>query len=135
MVFPSRLGTLLDDANVRHIFKRGLEKAELRQIRFHDLRHTFASLLIQQGESLAYVKEQMGHSSIQVTVDVYGHLVPGGNRAAVDRLDDAQPSATPAQPGEKIAVGEKTVSALQRVVSRLGIEPRTRRLRVCCSAN
>jgi integrase len=58
------------------------------------LRHTFASLLIQQGESVAYVKEQMGHSSIQITVDVYGHLVPGGNRAALDRLDDAQPSAT-----------------------------------------
>ena len=41
----------------------------------------------------------MGHKSIQITVDIYGHLVPGGNRAAVDRLDDdAQPDATPAQP-------------------------------------
>jgi hypothetical protein len=49
----------------------------------------FASLLIQPGESLAYVKEQIGHGSIQITVDVYGHLVRGGNRAAVDRLDDA----------------------------------------------
>lgn len=69
----------------------------MRRIRFHDLRHTFASLLIAQGKSLAYVKDQMGHSSIQVTVDVYRHLVPGGNRAAVDRLDDdsvTQPSAT-----------------------------------------
>ena len=47
-----------------------------------------ASLLIQNGESLTYVKEQVGHSSIQVTVDIYGHLVPGGNRQAVDRLDD-----------------------------------------------
>ncbi|MET0643179.1 MAG: tyrosine-type recombinase/integrase, partial [Candidatus Binatia bacterium] len=62
--------------------------AKLRRIRFHDLRHTFASLLLQNGESPAYVKEQMGHSSIQVTVDIYGHLVPGGNRQAVDRLDD-----------------------------------------------
>ena len=44
--------------------------------------------MIQQGESLAYVKEQMGHSSIDITVDVYGHLVPGGNRQAVDKLDD-----------------------------------------------
>ena len=97
--------------------KRVLEKAELRQIRFHDLRHTFASLLIQQGESLAYVKDQMGHSSIQVTVEVYGHLVRGGNRAAVDRLDDVHPCATPAQPDEKIAAGKKRVSALERVVS------------------
>jgi len=45
----------------------------------------------QQGESLAYVKEQMGHHSIQLTVDTYGHLVPGGNRQAVDRLDDPVP--------------------------------------------
>ncbi len=41
--------------------------------------------------ALAYVKEQMGHHSIQVTVDIYGHLVPGGNRQAVDKLDDLQP--------------------------------------------
>ena len=52
------------------------------------LRHTFASLLIQQGESLTYVRDQMGHRSIAVTIDIYGHLVPGGNRTAVDRLDD-----------------------------------------------
>jgi hypothetical protein len=41
-----------------------------------------------QGESLAYVKEQTGYSSIDITVDIYGHLVPGGNRQAVDKLDD-----------------------------------------------
>jgi integrase len=55
----------------------------------HSLRHTYASLLIQHGESLAYVKAQLGHRSIQMTVDVYGHLVAGENRSAVDRLDDA----------------------------------------------
>ncbi len=60
------------------------------------MRHTFGSLLIQQGESLAYVRDQMGHASIQVTVDIYGHLVPGGNRAAVDRLDsDLRPRRNP----------------------------------------
>jgi integrase len=48
---------------------------------------TAASLLIQQGESFAYVKEQMGHHSITITVDTYSHLMPGGNKAAVDRLD------------------------------------------------
>ena len=51
-----------------------LTDAKLRRVRFHDLRHTFASLLLQQGgESLVYVKDQMGHSSIQITVDTYGH--------------------------------------------------------------
>src|SRR3954452_13691079 len=90
-----------------------LEKAELRRVRFHDLRHTFASLLIQQGESLAYVKDQLGHASIQITVDVYGHLVPGGNCAAVDLLDDAQPSATPAQPEAVATVARQTLSTFE----------------------
>lgn len=74
-----------------------LQKAGLRQIRIHDLRHTFASLLLQQGESVVYVKEQLGHASIQITVDTYGPLIPGANRGAVDRLDDAwtQPDGNP----------------------------------------
>lgn len=83
-----RAGTLLDPSNLRKVFNRLLVDAGLRRIRFHDLRHTFASQLLQNGESLQYVKEQMGHSSIQVTCDIYGHLVPGGNRQAVNRLDD-----------------------------------------------
>ncbi|MBF0551672.1 MAG: tyrosine-type recombinase/integrase [Deltaproteobacteria bacterium] len=70
-----------------------MEKAGLRRIRIHDLRHSFASLLIQAGESLAYVRDQLGHHSIQVTVDIYGHLTPGGNKQAVDRLDDQDYSA------------------------------------------
>jgi integrase len=66
-----------------------LNRAEVRYRKPHALRHTFASLLITQGESLAYVRHQMGHHSIKMTVDVYGHLMPGANKAAVDRLDDA----------------------------------------------
>jgi integrase len=94
-VFLTPDGHPVDGDNLRNrVFYRLLEKAELRQIRFHDLRHTYASLLIQQGESLAYVQQQLGHSSIQVTVDIYGHLIPGANRAAVDRLD-AQPTRNP----------------------------------------
>jgi integrase len=88
-VFTSATGTMIDPDNFRHrVWAKLPAKAELRQIRIHDLRHTFASLLIQQGESLAYVKDQMGHHSIRVTVDVYGHLVPGGDKTAVDKLDD-----------------------------------------------
>jgi integrase len=63
-------GTMLDEANVRRVLYRIVEKAGLRRIRFHDLRHTFASQLIQHGESLAYVRDQGGHRSIQVTVDL-----------------------------------------------------------------
>jgi integrase len=72
----------------RRVFYKALEKAELRQIRVHDLRHSYASLLLEANESLAYIRDQLGHHSIKVTVDIYGHLTPGGNKDAVDRLDD-----------------------------------------------
>jgi hypothetical protein len=65
-------GTPIEERNVRHVFKRMLENAPLRQIRIHDLRHRFASLLFQQGESVVYVKEQLGHASIRITVDTCG---------------------------------------------------------------
>jgi integrase len=110
LVFPSPEGTILDPDNLYHrYFQPVLTKAGLRKIRLHDLRHTFGSLLIQSGASIVYVKEQMGHSSIQVTVDTYGHLIPGANVCFVDRLDEVSPdpkettpqqSATPAQHGE-----------------------------------
>ena len=83
------MGQVIDKGNLRgRVFYKVLIKAGLRRIRIHDLRHTFASMLIQNGESLAYVRDQLGHHSIQITVDTYGHLVPGANRQAVDRLDD-----------------------------------------------
>ncbi len=59
----------------------------------HVLRHTFASLLIFRGFDLAYVKDQLGHKSIRITVDTYGHLVQGGSNRAVDSLDDVPADA------------------------------------------
>jgi integrase len=88
LVFPSQVGTVIKPDNiVPRYMEPALERAGLRRFRFHDLRHTFGSLLIQDGASLTYVKEQMGHSSIQITVDTYGHLIPGADIACVDRLD------------------------------------------------
>ena len=110
-VFTTPHGTQLDPHNLRkHVFYRAPAMAGLRRVRFHDLRHTYASLLIQQGESLAYVKDQLGHHSIQITVDTYGHLVPGGNRQAVDRLDDVE-ATTAAKRGDFVESGSKTVAA------------------------
>ena len=94
-VFCSENGNFMNEYNFRTrkfypLFrkKEGEDKSlELRQIRLHDLRHSYASLMLQQGESVTYVKEQMGHHSIQVTVDLYGHLIPGANRAAANRLE------------------------------------------------
>ena len=102
LVFPSATGGPLDGRNVYHRdFRPCLEAAGLRAITFHSLRHTFASLLIQGGASLPYVREQMGHSSISVTVDIYGHLLPGGNLGWIDGLDsgtEPHQSATYTQP-------------------------------------
>jgi len=84
--------------SIRNIFKRILKKAGIRNMRLHDIRHTFASLLLSNGESPVYVKEQLGHSSIQITVDIYGHLIPGSNREAVNRLDNPQQYAIYTQP-------------------------------------
>lgn len=87
--FCSPEGKPVDETLLRRdIWHPALVRTGLRRMRIHDLRHTFASLLLQQGESLLYVKEQLGHHSIQITADIYGHLVPGGNRQAVDKLDD-----------------------------------------------
>ena len=61
--------------SVRFIWKSILNKANIRYRKFHDIRHTFASLLLSQGASPVFVKEQLGHSSIQITVDIYGHWI------------------------------------------------------------
>ena len=87
MVF-ARNGKIMEQNYIRRIHDRILRKAELRKIRLHDIRHSYASLLLTQGERPVYVKEQLGHHSIQMTVDIYGHLIPSSNRQAVNKLDD-----------------------------------------------
>ena len=98
-IFRNGAGHRLDPSRVsKTILRRCLLLAGLRHIRFHDLRHANASLLLANRESLVYVKDQLGHHSIQITVDTYGHLIPGANKAAVDKLDTAticNPHATP----------------------------------------
>jgi integrase len=88
-VFCSETGTPLNKSNVRRAFNRLLKRADLpAHFSPHCLRHTFASLLLQQGESPVYVQRQLGHASIKLTVDTYGKWLPMGNKAAVDRLDE-----------------------------------------------
>ena len=88
LVFSTPEGTPLDPSNLRdRVFAPTLRRAGLRKVRIHDLRHTFASLLINQNENLKYVQKQLGHSSITTTVDRYGHLMPDAHRGANERLD------------------------------------------------
>lgn len=95
-----KAGDYMSQNSVRNVFKRVLRKAKMRNMKLHVTRHTYASLLLSNGESQVYVKEQLGHSSIDITVDIYGHLIPSANREAVNRLDTLQPSATYTQPAK-----------------------------------
>ena len=73
------------------------------------------------------MKEQLGHGSIQITVDTYGHLIPGANRAAVDRLDDdvpTQPDATQAQP--ESLDDAATIAEMRKLFGKNGEPPRNR---------
>jgi integrase len=123
LVFPSQAGTVIKPDNiVPRYMEPALEKAGLRRFRFHDLRHPFGSLLIQDGASLAYVRDQMGHSSIQITVDTYGHLIPGADIAWVDRLDS---KTTPHQsaPGTHQAQNESEEKSME-VLEKTWLPPR-----------
>jgi hypothetical protein len=101
-----------------------------------DLRHSYATILLAAGEHPKVVQETLGHSSVQLTLDTYSHLLPdmGLKERAAARLD-ALLTATEKVEAEHTAEGENSGQNEEKVVSRLGIEPRTRRLRVCCSAS
>ena len=90
LIFATRLGRPLDHKNIVHRqFHAALAAAGLRHIRFHDLRHTCASLLINQGVSPKYIQRQLRHASIKMTFDCYGHLFPETRDEAVTALDSA----------------------------------------------
>jgi integrase len=79
---------MIDTHNWRkRIFKKALEKAELRAIRIHDLRHTYATLRINAGHNINDVSGQLGHSSLKMTLDTYTHWMPGKQKSEVDELD------------------------------------------------
>jgi len=111
-VFTRQDGRPFDPNDLRRqIFYKVLSLAGMRRVRFHDLRHRFASLLIGQGENLVYIKDQLGHASIQMTVDTYGHLIPSSNRIAVDKLDHMASGETPAESGSKTVAGDHRTEA------------------------
>ena len=88
LIFPNASGQPMDCRNmVNRYFEPALKKAGLPKIRFHDLRHTYASLLIEQGENIKYIQSQLGHSSPTVTLDVYAHLMKKSNPESAMRLE------------------------------------------------
>jgi integrase len=87
-LFPGRFGDMpITRKHVERALRCALRAAGIRQIRVHDLRHTYATLAIQAGVPLLTVSRQLGHASISTTADIYAHAVPGSNRAAADAMD------------------------------------------------
>ena len=93
-----------DQEGFRKLWRSVLKRAGLRYRKPHALRHTYASLLIQAGEPLTYVQEQLGHHSAAFTLAVYGHFIPRQDHRAVDRLDAPvrNPAATTAGSADDI---------------------------------
>ena len=88
-VFTDSYGGNINTDNWRHrFFYKVLEKANVRKIGIHGLRHTYATLRIAKGDNLADVSNQLGHHSVKFTMDTYYHWFPGKNKSEVDGLDD-----------------------------------------------
>jgi integrase len=90
LVLATRKDTPLDPQNIvnRH-FKPLLKRAGLPDIRWHDLRHTYATLLLARGTHPTYVQKSLGHASVQLTLDRYSHWMPSMGRNTAKGIDEA----------------------------------------------
>ena len=130
-VFASVTGTALDESNVRKALNRVLDAAGLHRRGPHQMRHSFASLLLQDGAPITYVSRQLGHKDASITLRVYAHWLPDASKdKLVNLLDDTHLSASQAHPSASEADEHIVVSPVLSMVSRGGIDPPTRRLRV-----
>lgn len=89
LVFCNKKGNPLDPDNlVKREFHTALDRAGLRRIRFHDLRHTYTSILISKNFNIKFIQSQVGHASIVTTIDRYGHLFQIDNEGAGKKIDE-----------------------------------------------
>ncbi len=88
MVFCNIYGGYLDPAHLRQRFDKLLKEAGLPDVRFHDLRHSAATILLSMGVHPKVVQEILGHSQIGMTMDTYSHVLPSMQQEAMRKLDD-----------------------------------------------
>ncbi|MDD4562018.1 MAG: site-specific integrase [Syntrophomonadaceae bacterium] len=89
MVFCNEIGEPLNPDEISRAFKKDLENAKLPNIRFHDLRHGHATMLLELGEDIKLISDRLGHSSIAITGDIYAHVTDKMQREAVNKLEKA----------------------------------------------
>lgn len=92
LVFANAEGKPIDPGVLTHNFARIAKRAGLEHVRFHDLRHTFASLMLLQGAKPKVISEALGHSSVAFTLDTYSHIVEGMQEDAMTLLDKVLPA-------------------------------------------
>ena len=90
LVFCRADGCALNSSVVTHSFSRSLKRCGLRHVRFHDLRHTHATQLLMAGVPVKVVQERLGHKSCQLTIDTYGHFMPGVQDEYIKQFDSRQ---------------------------------------------
>jgi integrase len=88
LFFANRIGKPMEPANLLKLFKELLVKAILPDIRFHDLRHTAATLMLLQEMHPKIVQERLGHSDISLTLNTYSHVLPSMQEGAADKMDE-----------------------------------------------
>jgi len=88
LVFPSTIGTPIDPTNILKKFRQSLKQAKLPRIRFHDLRHTAASLMLNNGIDVLVASRRLGHAKPSITLDVYGHLLTSDQNRVGDKMDE-----------------------------------------------
>lgn len=88
LIFPNTVGNYLDSDSILRILRDLLEKASLPRMRFHDLRHSAATILMAAGVHPKVVQERLGHSTIAMTMDIYSHVLPSMQRDVADKIDD-----------------------------------------------
>jgi integrase len=88
LIFPSSIGTPSEPRNIYRRFKMALKNAGLPDLRFHDLRHTAATLMLQQGIHPKIVQERLGHASIMLTLNTYSHVLPSIQAEAAQKMDN-----------------------------------------------
>jgi integrase len=91
LVFPNETGSLFNPSNLRNrSFKRIKARSGVREdLRFHDLRHTCATLLLGEGVNAKVVSEMLGHASITITLNIYSHVLPDMQDSAADAMEAA----------------------------------------------
>jgi len=95
LVFANHDGKPIDPSVLTHNFARIARQAGLGRVRFHDLRHTFASLALLRGAKPKVISEALGHASVAFTMDTYSHIISGMQEDMMALLDEVLPSGVP----------------------------------------